>query len=41
MAIAIFSLVCPTCGEEFEVRKQKYNRTECESFETWAYDVKK
>lgn len=36
MAIAQFTLICPTCGKEFKVRKVKQNRADCESYEEWA-----
>lgn len=36
MAIARFTLTCPTCGQEFEVRKQCTNRKAADSYEDWA-----
>lgn len=36
MAIAQFTLICPTCGKEFEVRTVRQNRTACKEFEEWA-----
>lgn len=36
MAIGKASLVCPTCGEVFEITKRCYNRKEADSWEEWV-----
>ena len=36
MAIAKIELTCRCCGKTFTMRKECHNRTEADSFETWA-----
>lgn len=36
MAIAEFTIICPTCGEEFGVRRKCYNRKDADNYEAWV-----
>lgn len=36
MAIASIKVICEECGNEFNVRKNCYNRTEANRYEEWA-----
>ena len=36
MAMARVTITCSRCGKEFEIKKKCYNRSDANSFETWA-----
>lgn len=36
MAMARVTITCRRCGKEFEIKKKCYNRSDANSFETWA-----